>query len=117
MKGYGKIVRIRHENGLVSGYVHLHKIFVKKGQPVKQKQVIGLVGKTGKVTGPHLDFQLLKNGKFIDPQDPRLKMARGDGKRVASPLKRRFQSVVGERLGCFATGPQGAEGERFANLR
>lgn len=63
---YGNYVRIRHKNGYETGYGHLKKIKVYKGKKVKQGEIIGWVGKTGLATGPHLHFEILKNGVFLN---------------------------------------------------
>lgn len=65
--GYGKAVIIEHKNGYRTLYGHLNKIKVKKGQFVKQAQVIALSGKTGRATGPHLHFEVLRKGKPMKP--------------------------------------------------
>jgi murein DD-endopeptidase MepM/ murein hydrolase activator NlpD len=67
MRGYGKVVKIRHAGGYESLYAHQSRIRVKRGQYVKKGQVIGYVGSTGRSTGPHLHFGLMKNGRWIDP--------------------------------------------------
>ena len=67
MSGYGKIVIIKHENGYETRYAHLSRISVKKGQKVSSKQFIALSGATGRVTGPHLHFEIRKNGKIVNP--------------------------------------------------
>ena len=67
MRGYGKVVKIAHGNGLVSLYAHQSKILVKNGQSVKNYQVIGKVGSTGRSTGPHLHLGVYKNGHPINP--------------------------------------------------
>ena len=67
MGGYGKVVKIKHDGGYISLYAHQSRIRVKKGQHVKKGQVIGYVGSTGRSTGPHLHFGLMKNGRWIDP--------------------------------------------------
>ncbi len=66
-KGYGKEVLIDHGNGLVTRYAHLSKILVTKGQKVDRWEEIGLVGETGKTTGPHLHYEVLVKGKPVDP--------------------------------------------------
>ena len=88
----GNLVRIEHGNGLVSGYAHLHKIRseIKKGKRVKQKQVIGYVGSTGRSTGPHLHFSIRKNGNYVNPKD--LKVTRL--KSVPKKDRRRFKKNV-----------------------
>lgn len=67
--GFGKSLRIRHANGFVSIYGHLSRFprGLKVGSKVAQKQVVGYVGSTGLSTGPHLDFRMKKNGKYINP--------------------------------------------------
>ncbi len=65
---YGKYVRIRHRNGLHTVYAHMHRIKVKKGQRVQQKDIIGTVGSTGRSTGPHLHYEVLVNRKQVNPR-------------------------------------------------
>ncbi|TNF43793.1 MAG: M23 family metallopeptidase [Epsilonproteobacteria bacterium] len=67
MGGYGKVVKIKHGSGYESLYAHQSRIRVKKGQKVKKGQIIGYVGSTGRSTGPHLHFGLMKNGRWINP--------------------------------------------------
>ncbi|PID37918.1 MAG: hypothetical protein CSA65_09440 [Proteobacteria bacterium] len=65
----GKMVKIRHDGGVVSVYMHMSRFArgMKRGKKVKQWQVIGYVGATGRATGPHLHFGLQVNGRYIDP--------------------------------------------------
>lgn len=67
MRGYGKVVKIRHERGYVSLYAHQSRIRVKRGQYVKRGQIIGYVGSTGRSTGPHLHLGLSRYGKWVNP--------------------------------------------------
>lgn len=64
---YGYYVKIRHANGLETAYAHLYSIKVVKGQSVSRNQVIGLIGSTGRSTGPHLHFEVLRNGVRVNP--------------------------------------------------
>ena len=65
--GYGNCVMIDHGNGYVTLYGHMSSIAVGKGQSVSQGEVIGYVGSTGITTGPHLHFEIRKNGGTVDP--------------------------------------------------
>lgn len=63
----GKLIYIDHGQGIISLYAHLSQIDVKPGDVVKQGDVIGAVGQTGRVTGAHLHFAILANKTLIDP--------------------------------------------------
>ena len=64
---YGKLIKVDHGGGFVSYYGHLSKFYVKKGEKIFKGQKIGAVGNTGRSTGPHLHFEIRKNGT---PQNP-----------------------------------------------
>jgi murein DD-endopeptidase MepM/ murein hydrolase activator NlpD len=67
--GYGNWLRIRHSNGLESGYGHLSRYApgIRAGQRVRQGQVVAYVGSTGASTGPHLHYEIWRNGQRINP--------------------------------------------------
>ena len=69
MTGYGKIIKINHGSGYETRSAHLEKMYVKVGDKVKSGQVIGQTGMTGRVTGPHLHFEIRKNGKANNPMN------------------------------------------------
>ena len=64
----GKTVLIDHGQGLISMFCHLSKIEVSKGQHITQGELLGLVGNTGRVTGPHLHWVMSLNDARVDPQ-------------------------------------------------
>jgi len=68
-KGYGNYVVINHGGGMSTLYAHMSKRLVSKGQTVSKGDVIGLVGSTGYSTGPHLHFEILKNGDDTNPMN------------------------------------------------
>lgn len=65
--GYGKEIEINHGYGYVTRYAHLSKINVRPGQKVTRGEVIGLVGNTGKSTGPHLHYEVHVKGRVVNP--------------------------------------------------
>ena len=66
--GYGNMIEIDHGNGLKTRYGHLSKIEVEDGQQISRGQMIGLVGSTGRSTGPHLHYELRVNDRPINPR-------------------------------------------------
>ena len=66
--GYGKMVRIKHAGGFETIYAHMSRISVKEGDRVSKGQVVGKAGNTGTSTGVHLHFEILKDGKAVNPQ-------------------------------------------------
>ncbi len=101
--GYGNLVRIKHAGGLSSGYAHLSHIAagIRAGHAIKQSELVGLVGQTGLATGPHLHFEMAKNGTPINPV-PALKKGepappiegklRAEFAKSIEPAKLRFHS-------------------------
>ncbi len=69
LSGYGKVVKIKHSGGYESLYGHQSRIHATGGQRVKKGQIIGYVGSTGRSTGPHLHFGLMKNGRWVNPMN------------------------------------------------
>jgi len=65
--GYGLSITVRHARGYSTMYNHLSRIEIRRGERVRQREVIGRVGSTGLSTGPHLDYRVSKNGAFVNP--------------------------------------------------
>jgi murein DD-endopeptidase MepM/ murein hydrolase activator NlpD len=94
--GFGRLIKIRHQNGYISYYGHLSRYAagLRAGQHVSQQQVIGYVGSSGLATGPHLDYRLQVNGRFIDP----LKLSIPTGEPIPLEERERFEAQRDERL-------------------
>jgi murein DD-endopeptidase MepM/ murein hydrolase activator NlpD len=75
--GYGKYVKLKHNNGYETAYGHMSAFAkgLEPGKRVRQGQVIGFVGSTGQSTGAHVHYEILVNGRFVDPM--RIKLPRG----------------------------------------
>ncbi len=103
--GYGKYVRLKHNNGYETAYGHMSAFAkgMEVGKRVRQGQVIGFVGSTGQSTGSHVHYEILVNGRFVDPM--RIKLPRGrslEGPMIAGFDKER------DRLDSMMTGRGGS---------
>ncbi|PCJ69607.1 MAG: peptidase M23 [Rhodobiaceae bacterium] len=80
--GYGNYVRIRHANGYQTAYAHMRRFGrgIRKGVRVRQGQIIGYVGTTGRSTGPHLHYEVIRNGTKVNPQRIRVPTGRTLGR-------------------------------------
>ena len=96
--GYGRFIAVRHNNRYTTTYGHLSRYGakVKVGANVKQGQVIGYVGASGLATGPHLDFRMKKDGRFVNPLKNRLPAARPVPPNYLSDFKKRVASLEEE---------------------
>ena len=88
-KGYGNYVKIKHNSTYTTAYAHMSKYgrSIRRGVRVNQGQIIGYVGSTGMSTGPHLHYEVIKNGKKINSQ--RLKLP--SGKILSNEARNRFE--------------------------
>jgi murein DD-endopeptidase MepM/ murein hydrolase activator NlpD len=66
---YGRLASINHGDGYISRYAHAQELYVREGDKVARGQLIGLIGASGRATGPHLHYEILKSGETIDPQE------------------------------------------------
>ena len=67
--GYGRLIKIRHANGLETRYAHLSRIDVSVGERVKRGEQIGALGNSGRSTGPHLHYEIRRNGEALNPMN------------------------------------------------
>jgi murein DD-endopeptidase MepM/ murein hydrolase activator NlpD len=65
--GYGLMVEVNHGNGMTTRYCHNERLLVAQGDMIRKGQEVALIGSTGHSTGPHLHFEVLKNGVQVDP--------------------------------------------------
>ena len=105
--GYGKYIRIRHNGSLKTAYAHMkgYAKGMKPGKRVKQGDVIGYVGTTGRSTGPHLHFEVLRNGKQVNPKS----IKSSAGKKLAGSRLEQFKKQVSEIDGQYASLSKGLE--------
>ncbi|TVP74863.1 MAG: M23 family metallopeptidase [Gemmatimonadales bacterium] len=83
MTGYGEVIWLEHRRGTLTVYAHLSRIDVSTGAEVDHRQVIGLSGATGRVTAPHLHFEVWMGGRPVDPvhvMGPRPRPSTGRGR-------------------------------------
>jgi murein DD-endopeptidase MepM/ murein hydrolase activator NlpD len=109
--GYGKYIRIKHNNGYETAYGHMSAFAkgMEVGKRVRQGQVIGFVGSTGMSTGPHVHYEILVNGRFVDPM--RVKLPRG--RSLEGPMMANFEKER-DRLDGMIAG-RGGGGARLSD--
>ena len=123
--GYGNFVRLRHGGGLESGYAHMSRIAVSSGSHVRRGQIIGYIGSTGLSTGPHLHYELYRNGRNINPHSvkfvERAELEGAEYARFKAELDRLRRVTPGAALGKLrsARGPDAPAREisRIAKAR
>lgn len=93
--GYGRRTEVQHANGYVTTYNHQSRFAagIKPGARVRQGQVIGYVGSTGLSTGPHLHYEIIVNGRFVDPMKIRVPRGKELEGRVLAEFKRQREQV------------------------
>jgi len=100
---FGNYALIRHSSEFKTAYAHMKGFArgMKKGAKVKQGQIIGYVGTTGRSTGPHLHYEVLKNGKHVNP----LSLKLPSGRRLEGEELKTFQTMLAERQVAMANTP------------
>jgi murein DD-endopeptidase MepM/ murein hydrolase activator NlpD len=95
--GYGKYIRIRHTNGYETAYGHMtaYARGIERGAKVRQGQVIGFVGSTGLSTGAHLHYEIMVNGRFVDPMRIRLPRGRVLEDRILAKFEEERERIDG----------------------
>jgi murein DD-endopeptidase MepM/ murein hydrolase activator NlpD len=93
--GYGRRVEIQHANGYVTTYSHMSTFGrgIEEGARVRQGQVIGTIGNTGLSTGPHLHYEVIVNGNFVNPMKIRLPRGRELDGRILAEFRRQREAI------------------------
>lgn len=101
--GYGNYIRIRHNSEFSTAYAHMHRLAkgMQAGKRVRQGDVIGYVGSTGRSTGPHLHYEILKNGGHVNP----LKVRFPSGRKLKGKELEEFQSARADIQQTYASLP------------
>ena len=104
--GYGRRVEIQHANGYITAYNHMSAFGrgMKEGIRVRQGQVVGFLGSSGLSTGPHLHYEVMVNGHFVDPMRVKLARTREFDGRLLAEFKRERERIDG----LMAKAPNGA---------
>ena len=112
-KANGNYVFIQHGQRFTTKYLHLHKRKVKRGQSVKQRQVIGTLGSTGYATGPHLHYEFLVNGVHRNPRTVSLPQAKPINKKEIARFKEHTQPLM-MQLATYRNGMENQDASQLA---
>jgi len=95
-RGFGRLVQIKHPNGFVTSYGHLSRFVkgIRRGVKVDQKDLIGYVGSTGCSTGPHLDYRVKANGRYVNPLKMIVPSAKPVQKQCFADFQRRRDNLL-----------------------
>ena len=112
---YGKYIRIKHNGTFKTAYAHLSKIYKKRGTRIKQGDIIGTLGSTGRSTGPHLHYEILIGGRQVNP----LRIKLPSGKNIPKNELENFykkQEVINSRIYAMRNKIQNYEFAYLENL-
>jgi murein DD-endopeptidase MepM/ murein hydrolase activator NlpD len=109
--GYGQQVRIAHAGGIGTSYSHMSRIVARPGSQIRQGQVIGYVGSTGLSTGPHLHYEMYRNGVAVNPNSVKfVSRSRLDGADLAS-FRARLRNLLSVPTGAARAGQLAVAGK------
>jgi len=119
--GYGNQVKLAHDGGLVTSYSHLSRFAVRAGDRVRRGQVIGYAGATGLATGPHLHFEVFRNGRRVNPLSvqfsTRAQLSGADLANFRSKLRRLLATPTADQRTAVASADSGSAAGRSAASR
>lgn len=107
--GHGNYVRLNHSGGIATGYAHMSRIIARVGERVRQGQLIGYVGSTGLSTGPHLHYEMYRNGKAINPTSMKFTTVQQLAGRDLANFRAKLNSLLGIRASNGASAPSRTE--------
>ena len=108
--GGGRTVKLSHGRGLGTGYLHMSRIAVSQGQQVRRGQIIGYVGSTGLSTGPHLHYEVYRNGSAVNPSSVQMATrAVLEGRELAA-FRARLNEMAAVPVGAALRAPATAAG-------
>jgi murein DD-endopeptidase MepM/ murein hydrolase activator NlpD len=111
--GYGNQVRLAHSGGLMTSYSHMSRIAARVGETVRQGEVIGFVGSTGLATGPHLHYELYRNGVQVNPSSVKfVTRSQLSGGELAA-FRARLRSLLAVRIGGASRMAEAAVGKKI----
>ncbi len=96
--GHGNYVRLNHAGGMSTGYAHMSRIIARPGEHVRQGQLIGYVGSTGLSTGPHLHYEVFRNGQAINPAVMKFTTVQQLGGRDLANFKAKLNNLLSVRV-------------------
>ena len=96
--GHGNYVRLNHGGGISTGYAHMSRIIARPGEHVRQGQLIGYVGSTGLSTGPHLHYEVFRNGQPINPASMKFTTVQQLGGRDLANFKAKLNNLLSVRI-------------------
>lgn len=112
--GHGNYVRLNHNGGISTGYAHMSRIIARPGERVRQGQLIGYVGSTGLSTGPHLHYEVFRNGQAINPASMKFTTVQQLGGRDLANFRAKLNSLLSVRI---ANGGGAAKSEQSADAK
>lgn len=107
--GYGRQVRINHAGGLMTSYSHMSRIVARPGSFVRQGQVIGYVGSTGLSTGPHLHYEIYRDGRAINPNSVKFATRAQLGGSQLAAFKGKLRGLLAVPVGASQAAPSGQQ--------
>lgn len=110
--GHGNYVKLNNGGGLATGYAHMSRIAAYLGQRVRRGQVIGYVGSSGLSTGPHLHYELYRNGQTVNPASVSFTSTAQLAGRDLAAFRARLAALKSLRVGLAAAAPSGTAAKR-----